>query len=58
MRPNENTDKKNREILDTWDTTDPTELSKLYADKIVKNLNMLAPPKFLRKENVFNLIKE
>ena len=43
MRPNENTDKENQEILDTRETTDPTELSKVHADKILLNLNMLAP---------------
>ena len=36
MRPNENTDKKNQEILDTGETTDPTGLSKVHADKFFK----------------------
>ena len=35
MRPNENTDKENQEILDTREANDPTELSKLHADKIL-----------------------
>ena len=35
MRPNENTDKENQEVLDTRDTTDPTELSILHAVKIL-----------------------
>ena len=34
MRPNENTDKENQKILNTREATDPTELSKLHADKI------------------------
>ena len=58
MRPNENTDKENQEILDTRDTTDPTELSKINVDKILQNLNMLAPVKFIRPEKKVNLIKE
>ena len=58
MRPNENTDKENQEVLDTRDTTDPTELSKLHAVKILQNLNMLAAPKFIRTEKIVNLIKE
>ena len=58
MRPNENTDKENQEILDTRETTDPTELSKVHADKILQNLNMLAPAKFTRTEKIVNLIKE
>ena len=35
MQPNESTDKENQEILDTREATDPTELSKLHADKIL-----------------------
>ena len=35
MRPNENTNKEYQEILDTRETIDPTELSKLKADKIL-----------------------
>ena len=58
MRPNENTDKENQEVLDTRDTTDPTELSKVHAVKILQNLNMLAAPKFIRTEKIVNLIKE
>ena len=58
MRPNENNDKENQEILDTRETTDPTELSKVHADKILQTLNMLAPPKFTRTEKIVNLIKE
>ena len=47
--------------MDTRETTDPTELSKVHADnadKIFQNLNMLAPPKFTRTEKIVNLIKE
>ena len=58
MRPNENNDKENQEILDTRETNDPTELLKVQADKILQNLNMLAPPKFTRMEKIVNLIKE
>ena len=58
MRPNENTDKENQEILDTRETNNPTELSKVPADKIFQNLNKLAPPKFNRTEKIVNLIKE
>ena len=58
MRPNENHDKENQEILDTRETTDPIELSKVHAEKILQNLNMLAPPKFTRTEKTVNLIKE
>ena len=58
MRPNENTDKENQEILDTRETTDPTELSKLHADKILQHVNELAPLKYTRKEKIVNLIKE
>ena len=58
MRPNENHDKENQEILNTRETTDPTELSKVHADKFLQNLNMLAPPKFPRTEKIVNLIKE
>ena len=58
MRPNENTEKENQEIMDTRETTDPTELSKVHADKILQNLNMLASAKFTRTEKIVNLIKE
>ena len=58
MRPNENTDKENQEILDTREATDPTGLSKLHADKILQNLITLAPLKFTRTEKIVNLIKE
>ena len=58
MRPNENTDKENQETFDTRETTDPTELSKVHADKILQTLNMLAPPKFTRTEKIVNLINE
>ena len=58
MRSNENTDKENQEILDTRETTDPTELSKVHADKILQNLNMPAPAKNTRTEKIVNLIKE
>ena len=57
MRPNENTDKENQEVLDTRETTDPTELSKVHADKILQNLNMLAPPKFNRTEKKLTSLK-
>ena len=50
MQPNENTDKENQEILDTRETTNATGLSKLQADKVLQNLNMLAPPRFTRTE--------
>ena len=56
MRANENTDKENQEILDTRETTDPTELSKVHADKILKNLTILVPSKFTRTEKI--VIKE
>ena len=58
MRPNESNDKENQEILDTRETTDPTELSKVHADKILQNLSMLAQPKFTRTKKIVNLIKE
>ena len=58
MRPNENTNIEYQEILDTRETTDPTELSKVHADKILQNLNMLAPPIFIRTEKIVNLIKD
>ena len=58
MRPNQNTDTENQEILDTRETTDPTELSKVHAEKILQNLNMLAPAKYTRREKKVNLIKE
>ena len=57
MRPNENTDKENHEILDTRETTDPTELSKVHADKVLQNLNMLAPAKYTRTEKIVNPLK-
>ena len=58
MRPYESNDKENQEILDTRETTDPTELSEKHEDKILQTLNMLAPPKFTRTEKIVNLIKE
>ena len=58
MRPNENTNKEQQAILDTRETTDPTELSKKHANKILQNLNTPAPPKFFRTEKIVNLIKE
>ena len=58
MRPNENTDRENQKIMDTRETTDPTELSKVNADKILQNLNMLAPAKYIRREKIVILIKE
>ena len=58
MLPNDNTDKQNQENLDTRETTDPTELSKVHADKILQNLIMLVPLKFTRTEKIVNLIKE
>ena len=57
MQPIENTDKENPGILDTRETTDPTELSKVHADKTLQNLNMLAPAKFTRTEKIVNLFK-
>ena len=33
-------------------------MSKVHADKILQNLNILAPPKFTRTEKIVNLIKE
>ena len=50
-RPNENTEKENQETFDKRETTDPTELSKVHADKILQNLNMLAPPNFTSDRN-------
>ena len=35
MRPNDNTDKEKQETFDTRENTDPTELSKVNADKIL-----------------------
>ena len=58
MRPNENTNKEYQEILDTRETIDPTELSKVKADKIFQNPNFLAPAKFTRTEKIVSLIKE
>ena len=58
MRPNENTNKEYQEILDTRETIDPTELSKVKADKMLQNLNVLAPTKFTRTEKIVSLIKE
>ena len=50
VRPNENNDNENQEILGTRQTTDTTGLSNIKTDKILQNLNMLAPPKFTRTE--------
>ena len=36
MRPKENTNKEYQENLDTGETTDPTELSKVHAAKFFK----------------------
>ena len=58
IRPNENTNKEYQEILDTRETIDPTELSKVKADKILQNLNVLAPAKFTRTEKIVSLIEE
>ena len=58
MRPNENTNKVYQEILDTREKSDPTELSKVKAVKILQNLNVLAPAKFTRTEKIVSLIKE
>ena len=58
MPANENTDKENQEVLDTSETTDPTELSKVHADKIFQNLTILVPSKFTRTEKIVNVIKE
>ena len=58
MRPNENTNKEYQEILDTRETIDPTELSKGKADKILQNLNDLAPANFTKTEKIVSLIKE
>ena len=58
MRPNENTEKENQQILVTRETTDSTELSKNIANKILQNLIVLSPAKFTRSENIFSLIKE
>ena len=58
MRPNESIDKENQENLDTREAADPTELSKLHADTILRNLSMLLPAKFTRTEKIVNLIKE
>ena len=58
MRPNENTNKEYQGILDTRETIDPTELSKVKADKILQNLNVLPPAKFNRMEKINRLIKE
>ena len=58
MRPNKNFDKENQEILDTRDTIDPTELSKVHVEKVFHNVNKLAPQKFIRTEKIVNLIKE
>ena len=58
MRLNENTDRENQEILDTRETADPNELSKVHADKILQNLNMLVPAKYTRMEKIVNPIKE
>ena len=58
MRLNKNTKKEYRENLDTRETIDPTELSKKIANKILQNLNILAPAKFTRTEKIVSLIKE
>ena len=58
MRPNENTKKEYQEVLDTRETIDHTELSKKIANKILQNLNVLAPANFTRTEKIVSLIKE
>ena len=58
MRPKENTKKEYQEILDTRETIDPTELSKKIANRILQNLNVLAPAEFTRTEKIVSLIKE
>ena len=58
IRPNENTNKEYQEILDTKETIDPTELSKKTANKILQNINVLAPAKFTRTEKIVSLNKE
>ena len=58
MRPNEITNKEYQEILDTRETIDPIDLSKVKADKILQNLNVLAPAKFTRTHKIVSLIKE
>ena len=58
MRPNKNTNKEYQEILDTMETIDPTELSKVKADKILQNLIVLAAAKFTRTEKIVSFIKE
>ena len=44
--------------MDTREATDPTELSKLHAGKILQNLSLLVPANFTRTEKIVNLIKE
>ena len=44
--------------MDTRETTDPTEFSKVHADKIFQKLTILVPAKFNRTEKIVNLIKE
>ena len=58
MQPNENANKEYHDIFDKRETIDPNELSKVHVDKIFHNLNMLAPPKFIRTEKIVNLIKD
>ena len=58
MQPYESTDNEYPEILDTREATNFTELSKLNADNILRNLSMLVPAKFNRTEKIVNLIKE
>ena len=58
MGPKENTNEECQEVLDTRETIDPTELTKISADKIFRNINVIAPAKFTRTEKLVNLIKE
>ena len=57
LRPKESTDKENQVILNTREATDPTELSKLHADKVLQNLSKLVPAKFTWTEKTVKLIK-
>ena len=50
MRPNENIGGENQEILDTRESTDPTELSELHADKFFGK-KFIEVPKKKEKEN-------
>ena len=58
MRPNDNTDRENQEILDTGEATDPTELSKLHADKILLKPQHAGASKIYQEGKIVNFIKE